>query len=536
LHKRTDDQYLIATTLLKEIEEGKAATYVIRGGPGTGKTILATYLVKQLVEKGNTNVALVIAMTSLRKTLQKVFRGIPQLSSSMVIGPNEVTNKKYDVLIVDETHRLRQRKNITNYETFDKTNKAFGLDNTGTELDWVLASAKQVILFFDEKQSVRPSDIPAERVHATKPFVFELKTQMRVKGGEQYIQFIENLLEESDMIPESFKDYDFGIYDDLSAMVTDIKARDTEHTLSRMVAGYAWKWVSRNNTSKPDIVIGNTKLFWNSVTHDWPNSPNAKNEVGCIHTIQGYDLNYTGVIIGPEIMFDEQKQEIVVDADKYMDVNGKRSVPEHDELKRYIINIYKTLLTRGILGTYVYIVDEPLRNYFKKVLSETKSIAMTTTKSTRSREENASLRSPIQLSKQAPSPIQYVDIPLLGSAPCGSPMFGEKNIGEYIQVEKIKIKPGFKYFIVRAEGDSMNLVGIKHGDLVLCRQQQKAETGDRVVALLGDDVTIKYYDKRRDGRRILLPKSTNKSHTPIIPDEGDSVQGVVQEVLKYGKG
>ncbi len=122
-------------------------------------------------------------------------------------------------------------------------------------------------------------------------------------------------------------------------------------------------------------------------------------------------------------------------------------------------------------------------------------------------------------------------MPLVGSAPCGNPLLGQENIEEYVPVEKSKIKSGAKYFILRAEGDSMNLAGINDGDLVLCRQQLKADTGDRVVALLGDNVTIKMYDKK-NGRRILLPKSINKIHMPITPEEGDSVQGVVQEVVE----
>ncbi len=124
-----------------------------------------------------------------------------------------------------------------------------------------------------------------------------------------------------------------------------------------------------------------------------------------------------------------------------------------------------------------------------------------------------------------------VGIPLVGSAPCGEPLLGENNIEEIIMVEKSKIKPGTKYFILRASGDSMNKAGINDGDLVLCRYSEKGETGDKVVALLGgENVTIKFYDKK-DGRRILLPKSTNNIYQPIIPGEGDSVQGIVQEVI-----
>lgn len=109
-------------------------------------------------------------------------------------------------------------------------------------------------------------------------------------------------------------------------------------------------------------------MRWNSVTEDWVNSPNAVNEVGCIHTIQGYDLNYAGVIIGPEISYDESKREIVIDRDKYLDFNGRRAISDPRELEIYIKNIYKTLLTRGIYGTYVYVVDENLRRYLKRFI------------------------------------------------------------------------------------------------------------------------------------------------------------------------
>lgn len=103
---------------------------------------------------------------------------------------------------------------------------------------------------------------------------------------------------------------------------------------------------------------------------DWVNSPNAINEVGCIHTIQGYDLNYAGVIIGPEISYDPVQNKIVVDPKKYRDKNGRIGVEDMAELERYVINIYKTLLTRGIKGTYIYVADPALRELFSKSIVE----------------------------------------------------------------------------------------------------------------------------------------------------------------------
>lgn len=502
----TDDQYLIATQLLEHFKVDKKQTYIIHGGPGTGKTILATYLVKKLVDEGKKDIALVIAMVSLRKTLKKVFRGIPGLSPNMVIGPNEVTGQKYDILIVDETHRLHQRRNIPNYGTFDETNKKFGLGNEGTELDWVLASANQVVLFYDERQSVRPSDISAKKVLETKPISFELKTQMRVKGGEGYLHFIDNLLENNTEIRDDFSDYDFKIYDDLGQMVSDIKNQEKKHSLCRMVAGYAWKWLSKNNHHTPDIVIGDIKLFWNSKIHDWVNSPNAINEVGCIHTIQGYDLNFTGVIIGPEISYDPIKKAIIVDKSKYLDSNGHKGVSDPEELRRYIINIYKTLLTRGILGTYVYVVDENLRQYFKEVLSG----------------EKVAIKSLNNTTEETPSPYQeeMIELPLYDSVGCGELMYADPIAHETYTVPVSLVKPGAKYFVLRTSGDSMNLLGIEDGDYILCQKNYQAPSGSNAIVLVGEDATLKEIHYETDAL-LLKPKSTNPRHRPYRLGEGD---------------
>jgi DUF2075 family protein len=163
--------------------------------------------------------------------------------------------------------------------------------------------------------------------------------------------------------------YDFKIYDDIKEMVEAIKSHDSKHGLARVVAGYAWPWKTKIDKGGYDIEIDGLELVWNSTTEDWVNSKNAINEVGCIHTVQGYDLNYTGVIIGPEIFYDPSIKRIQVNSRRYMDINGKRSISDPAELTRYVINIYKTLLTRGIKGTYVYVSDPELRKLFKQSLA-----------------------------------------------------------------------------------------------------------------------------------------------------------------------
>lgn len=515
----TEDQLIVSEEIFNNLKLNKINSLIINGKPGTGKTILAIYLIKLLQSREETKhlkVGLVVPMSALRKTLEKVFRNISGLKSSMVIGPSEVIDANYDILIVDEAHRLKRRKNIVNYGSFDITNQKLGLDNYGNELDWIVKSSKQQIFFYDKNQSVKPSDVRPEDFAKLSITNFNLTSQQRILAGEEYTDFIDDVFDLQKVKKSSFDNYDLKLYEDLGEMVKDIKKKDSEFGLSRIVAGYAWDWVSKNDKNIPDIEIGKEKLFWNSEMKDWVNSSNAINEVGCIHTVQGYDLNYVGVIIGPEISYDNISKTLIINKQNYKDFNGGRGIEDPEELKFYIINIYKTLLTRGIKGAYIYVIDDKLREYFKGVLSD--------------KNENKNTEARVPSSIPSPFVPSYINIPLVGFAPCGNPLVGEENIEEYLEVDKNKIRRGFKYFILRAQGDSMNLAGINDGDLVLCRQQLKAETGDRVIALLGDNVTIKMYDKR-EGRRVLVPKSTNTSHKVIFPEEGDSVQGVVQEVL-----
>lgn len=521
-----DDQYNVVVELTKKIKHRKSKAYLVTGKSGTGKTVLATYLMKHLKDTEETKsleVALVIPMTSLRKSLKDAFRSIEGLNSAMVIGPSEVAEKKYDLLIVDEAHRLRQRRNITNYATHDSTNRILGFDQDGTELDWVLKQSKQQILFYDSNQSVRPSDVTEKRFKSLNVVSYDLERQMRVEAGEDFINFINQFLEGGRETVPKLKNYELSLYDDIDLMVKDIKNKEVKWGLSRLVAGYAWKWISKKDPAKYDIEIDDVKLRWNSTNSNWINSANAIEEVGCIHTVQGYGLNFVGVIIGKELSYDPHKKEMVFNREFYKDRNGYAGVADDNEVKQYVINIYKTLLSRGIKGASVYIVDENLREHFKEMIGQKKAKSASQTKDLKTKDKINTITDRL---------LDMIRIPLVGSAPCGNPLLGEENIDEYIEVSKSKLKPKVKYFIVSADGDSMNRAGINDGDLVLCRYSEKAETGDRVVALLGgENVTIKYYDKQ-GGRRVLLPKSSNPIHKPIFPTEGDEVQGVVQEVLK----
>ena len=367
----TEDQNRVVEDILNQLENGEPVQDIISGEPGTGKTIVATYLMKRLTTfkySKDFKIGLVIPMTSLRKTLRKVFKSIKGLSPSMVIGPSDVVKQKYDLLIVDEAHRLQRRINITNFRDFDRVNSLLGLDKyEGNQLDWIVKSSTHQIIFYDQYQSIKPADIKPSALDKYRFKPFELSSQMRVKGGDDYIKYIRDIFNIRQDQPKKFKDYELKYFDSISKMVEEIKSKDQSVGLSRLLAGYSWNWVTNKNDNIDfDIEIEGIRLKWNSVTKDWVNSKDAVNEVGCIHTIQGYDLNYAGVIIGPEVSFDSNTNKIVIDKSKYLDFNGKRAITDPKELEVYIKNIYKTLLTRGIRGTYVYVVDTSLRKYLQK--------------------------------------------------------------------------------------------------------------------------------------------------------------------------
>ncbi|WKZ31125.1 MAG: DUF2075 domain-containing protein [Candidatus Dojkabacteria bacterium] len=367
----SQDQLDVVDKIMSSIKFGERIPHLVSGEPGTGKTIVATYLVKALSMKKwskDLEIGLVIPMTSLRKTLKRVFRNIKGLTPGMVIGPNDVVRKKYDILIVDEAHRLQRRVNLTNYRDFDKISASLGLEkDSATQLDWILQSSKHQVLFYDKYQSVKPADIKYNALDNISFVNHKLTSQMRVNGGMDYIEYIRDILNCSNPYPNKFYTYEFKLFNNIKDMVLAIKEKDYDYSLSRILAGYAWEWKTKgNNEIDYDIEIDGTRLKWNSVTEDWVNSPNAVNEIGCIHTIQGYDLNYAGVIIGPEISYDKNKHKVVVDKSKYLDFNGKRAISDPAELEAYIKNIYTTLLTRGINGTYVYIVDDSLRQYMSQ--------------------------------------------------------------------------------------------------------------------------------------------------------------------------
>jgi DUF2075 family protein len=292
----------------------------------------------------------------------------------MVISPSELARQHYDIVLVDESHRLRKRKNLGAYfGNFDKTCASLGMDkHLCSEVDWVCKQASKSIFFYDQGQSIKPSDTDGEVFQrlksASESVTHQLLSQFRVKAGQPYVEFVDNLLNcrVSGESVFSVKNYDLKVFDSLDDMISTINEKEQQVGLSRLIAGYSWPWASKKDSAAYDITIGDIQLRWNSTNTDWINKKDSHKEVGCIHTTQGYDLNYAGIIFGEEIRYDRDTQSIVIDKDRYCDRNGRQGIRNPEELKQYIINIYRTIMLRGISGTFVYACDEALREYLKQ--------------------------------------------------------------------------------------------------------------------------------------------------------------------------
>jgi uncharacterized protein len=423
----TQKQANISNEILSEAMEclcsNRQGVSIIQGGAGTGKTILLMNLIFRLIhatdfdmdtakedmdedisdytrsirriqeylniesgeKRKSLKIGYVCQMSSLRMTMKKVFKGISNgLKPSMVMNVPDVVNSEdtYDILLVDEAHRLFHRKGLTGYDAYRKNALKVGLDEkTATQLDMLRRKAKYLILVYDPNQSVRCSDITPEQfslaLEGMSVNSHELHTQMRCKGGEKYTKYIENIFSCTQKEYLDMEDYDFRLFENVNDMVTSIQNLDKIYGLCRNAAGYSWKWNTKEDCDKGyhylaehglyDIEIDGYHYIWNIKDKEFILSKDSVYQIGCIHTLQGYDLNYVGVIFGREIDYDPLTDSIIIDRDLFFDRKTKDGV-EDDILKGYILNAYKVMMSRGIRGCYVYCCNENLRKYLSRFI------------------------------------------------------------------------------------------------------------------------------------------------------------------------
>ena len=380
-----DNQKIVYEYALRNAIDTVAANcknvMIVRGGPGTGKSVLAINL---LVELNNRNMTCfyVTKNAAPRSVYSSKLRGdytqtyinhLFQGSGSFI----DEERNKLDCLVVDEAHRLNAKSGM--------------FQNKGeNQIKEIINAAKFSIFFIDENQKVTLKDIGSEdlikkfaKEQGAGIYTFDLDSQFRCNGSDGYIAWLDRVLdikETANFDIDGF-DYDFRVLDDPNEVRRLIEEKNRINNKSRIVAGYCWNWISdgKNNSEIHDIEIPkyNFGMSWNlGNSNTWAIDSDSVNEVGCIHTCQGLEFDYVGVIIGDDLRY--ENDHIVTDYTKRASTDSSlkginkiaRECGQETANKiadNIIKNTYRTLMTRGMKGCYVYCTDNKLTEYLKNM-------------------------------------------------------------------------------------------------------------------------------------------------------------------------
>ena len=363
-------------TMAKCKEDGKKRTIVIQGGPGTGKSVLAVNLLMEFINK-SLNTCYATKNSAPREAFLSLLThsdakkqvNIRQLFRSP-FGLSNVPDNTYDCLIVDEAHRL--------------VKKMYGDWNGENQVKECISASLLSIFLLDEDQAVTVNDIGSiaeiskwcRELNSTlkMPAEAKLVSQFRCNGSDAYIQFIDDILqrtEESVTVDLDELNFDFRIFDSAIELREALREKNAINNKSRMVAGYCYDWNVKHGRGDYDIMLPDGfKAKWNLEKDKiWAINPNSFEEVGCIHTAQGLEFDYVGVLIGKDLKYDSTSGRIITDKQaisKDDKSSGIRSCKNESIVRKLILNTYKTLLTRGQKGCYVYCEDKSLAEYIKK--------------------------------------------------------------------------------------------------------------------------------------------------------------------------
>lgn len=379
--KMIDDQVVAFDVIMKAIynaqNDDKKHVVIVSGGPGTGKSVLAiNVLARSIIDLG-LNASYITKNMAPRKCYERLLskgnaKKIVDLKLA-IKSPHAlpyIPNNGLDVGIFDEAHRMQKSPYMY----------------TGSDmLEDAIKASRVSIFFVDEDQRITVNDCYsiqiimeyAEKMGAVidTPKPFELTSQFRCNGSDGYIAFINDLLDISKTVNKTFdlSDFDIKVFDDANEMRKQLRIKNKINNKARMVAGYCYDWNVKNKRGEWDIILPNNfTAKWNLESDDvWAINPNSFEEVGCIHTCQGMEFDYVGVIIGKDLIY----RDGVVTTNKFAiskdDKTSKiRSCKNEILADKLIKNTYKVLLTRGQKGCYIYCEDNALREYIKERISK----------------------------------------------------------------------------------------------------------------------------------------------------------------------
>jgi len=357
----------------------KKRTIIVQGGPGTGKTVIAVNLLAELTQRDQM-VQYVSKNSAPRQVYLKKLKGVMKKSSvdNMFKGSGTYTeagNNMAHTLLVDEAHRLNEKSGM--------------FHNLGeNQIKEIIHAAYCSVFFIDESQRVTLNDIGSvaeiekwAKEEGSELHYLELQSQFRCNGSDGYLAWLDDVLDIRETANYNLEgiDYDIRICDSPNEVRNLVIERNQVANRARILAGYCWEWIKngQNDTNCHDIKIGDFEMSWNLGSGEpFAVSETSVNEIGCIHTSQGLEFDYVGVIIGDDLRF--ENGHIITDFTKraHTDQSLKgiknlyKSSPMEAEKRadEIIKNTYRTLMTRGMKGCYIYCTDNGMRDYLKKRL------------------------------------------------------------------------------------------------------------------------------------------------------------------------
>lgn len=375
--------------LLKENGDFQKSVVIVKGAPGTGKTVIALHILAELsrhqlsVQYATKSKPL---LEGVRHQIRPNARMLFQNVTSYV--PASADENSVDVLLVDEAHRIQKSANNQYTKAENRTNLP--------QVDTIIRAAKITVFFIDDRQAIRGAEIgSAEMIREAaarwnaKVEECELTSQFRCNGSDNYMDWMEQVLYNKP-ITSSFhtEDFDLKIFSDPQTMYDAlVEQNNKQGQTARLMAGFCWPWSTGvvDGDLVKDVQIGDFAMPWETSDRvpyqklskrypkwfEWAYKPLGIEQVGCIYTAQGFEFDYAGVIIGGDLKYDPVSKIIITDKsackDPVLRQNRQEATMTFDD---YVRNIYRVLMSRGMKGCYIYAVDENLSNYLKGLIDE----------------------------------------------------------------------------------------------------------------------------------------------------------------------
>jgi len=563
-----DDQKVAHETILQADTKAsqRKQVVIVRGGPGTGKSVIAINLLGTLIARKR-NARYVSKNAAPRAVYEARLAGtftktrISNLFSGSGAFVNDSPNT-YDTLIVDEAHRLNEKSGL--YRNLG--------DNQVREL---VRAARCTVFFVDDDQRVTLFDIghtdELRRVASefdAEVTELELASQFRCNGSDGYVAWLEDSLHIRETANKTLDtgEYDFRVLSNPTELHALIELKNQANNRSRMVAGYCWQWPSKKNADAWDIELPDFdyRRRWN-LDEDgslWIVTPGSVAQVGCIHTCQGLELDYVGVIIGPDMVYRDGR--IVTDATKRatsdQSVKGIKKMLKADPQKANALadmivkNTYRTLMTRGMKGCYVYCTDAPLADYLRSRLRTAAKSALSAVASEESLPPKLSNVVPFRrVSKEERAAgvpaAQVIDLRFAAGAFSSGQSREENAESEWAALPEW-VRPHPHLFVAQVVGESMNR-RVPNGSWCLFRAKPTGTREGKVVVVqhrsisdveTGGQYTIKIYRSEKvaaeDGgwaheSITLYPHSDRPEFAPIVlkMDGDELANSVIAELL-----